>query len=212
MLARRAVWFFLFACSVVASACGSETPPPISPVYDKNTGTLRLLELDTNDNGRIDARSHMNGTRVLHIEIDSDEDGKNDRWEYYDPEGRLDRVGLSRLNDGREDAWLTLADDGETARMDIATRQDGKVTRTEYYENDSIVRAEEDSDADGRPDRWETYESGRITVIAFDTLHNGSPDRRLVYGSDGAARLEIVNASGQFVRGDVPAERAAATR
>jgi len=74
------------------------------------------------------------------------------------------------------------------------------VTRTEHYENDVLVRAEDDSDGDGKPDKWETYRDGRLTSVAFDTLHRGSPDRRLIYGADGSARVELDAAgTGRFV-------------
>ena len=47
----------------------------------------------------------MDGARVVRIEIDKDEDGKIDRWEYYGPDQKLEKVGFSRANDGKEDAW-----------------------------------------------------------------------------------------------------------
>jgi hypothetical protein len=192
---------FVFACGVVASACG-QPKSSIVPVYDKQTGALRLLEYDANGNGRVDTWSRVEAGRIVKVDIDSDEDGKKDRWEYYDPEGRLERIGSSTLNDGEEDAWMTPGDNGSTVRVDVSTRRDGKVTRTEYYEQNAILRAEEDTDGDDRPDKWETYESGRLAILAFDTAHRGAPDRRLMYAADGSAHLEVVDANGRFVAAD----------
>ena len=45
----------------------------------------------------------------LRIEIDTNEDGKIDRWEYYGPDQKLERVGFSRSNDGKHDAWAFQA-------------------------------------------------------------------------------------------------------
>src|SRR5215813_1555128 len=68
--------------------------------YDAATGRLRRLTFDANRNGRNDAVSVMDGTRVDHIELDTDENGAVDRWEYYDADRRLVKVGISRQNDG----------------------------------------------------------------------------------------------------------------
>jgi hypothetical protein len=172
----------------------------MAPVYDKLTGKLQLLKYDSNGNGAVDTWSHMDGAQILRIEIDKDEDGKLDQWEYYAANQKLEKTGISRSNDGIEDAWLFAGPDGTIVRIDISTLRDGKVNRTEHYEKDILVRAEEDSDNDGQPDKWETYEAGRLTVVAFDTLRRGAPDRRLIYSADGSAILEVDTAgNGQFV-------------
>jgi hypothetical protein len=182
----------LLGCALLFSlGCRAQKAADIEPIYSKLTGKLELLKYDSNGNGKIDTWSYMDGTRVLRIEIDKDEDGKMERWEYYDLNQKLQKTGTSRQNDGKEDAWLYPGSDGAVARMDVSTKRDGKVTRTEYYENNVLVRAEEDSDEDGKLDKWETYEGGRLTSVAFDTVHRGTPDRRLIYGSDGSATLEV---------------------
>jgi predicted nucleotidyltransferase len=129
--------------------------------------------MDANVNGKIDTWSYMDGARIVRIEVDQDEDGTIDRWEHYDSNQQLSRVGVSRLNDG-------------------------KVTRTEHYDQGVLVRADEDTDGDGTLDKWETYDAGRLATVAFDTSRGGRPDRRLVYGGDGSARLEIADDRGQF--------------
>jgi len=40
------------------------------------------------------------------------------------------------------------------------------VSRSEHYEKNSLVSAEEDSDGDGRADKWEAYDAGRLTSVA----------------------------------------------
>jgi len=185
--------------------CRPQEPSNIEPVYDKLTGKLQLLKYDSNKNGKVDTWSYMDATRVLRIEIDADEDGRLDRWEYYGADQKLDKIGMSRANDGKEDAWSYPGPDGAIVRIDVSTRRDGKVTRTEYYDKDTLTRAEEDSDEDGKIDKWEWYEAGRLAVIGLDTLHRGTPDRRIVYGADGSARLEVdAKGSGQFVAVNAP--------
>ena len=46
----------------------------------------------------------MDGTRIIRIELDLDENGKVERWDFYKAGGELEKVGLSRLNDGVMDA------------------------------------------------------------------------------------------------------------
>jgi len=188
------------------AACSSEDPEAkkrIAPVYDEKTGRLKLLKYDANGNGVVDTWSYMDGARVVRIEIDKDEDGKIERWEYYDANQKIEKVGISRQNDGKEDAWQYFAPDGSVAKLEISTRRDGKVTRVEHYEKGQLVSAEEATDADGKADgkidKWETYDGERLASVAFDTLHRGTPDRRLVYGADGTVRAEVdLNGTGQF--------------
>ena len=160
----------------------------IEAVYDKKTGKLQLLKYDSNNDGKPDTFGYMDGSRVLRIEIDQDEDGKIDRWEYYDANQKVEKVGFSRAHDGKEDAWSFTGPDGTINRIDYSTRRDGKVTRTEHFEKGALVSAEEDSDEDGKMDKWETYGDAHLTSVAFDTLHRGTPDRRLIYGPKPAWR------------------------
>jgi len=193
----------------VAGACqstDSQATRLIQPVYDKSTGKLQLLKYDSNKNGVVDTWSYMEGARVVRIEIDKDEDGKIERWEYYGPDQKIEKVGFSRSNDGKEDAWSYSGPDGKVDRIDVSTRRDGKVTRTEHYKNDVLASAEEDSDEDGQIDKWETYDGDHLASVAFDTMKRGRPDRRLIYGPGGGGRLEVDRAGdGNFVAVNEPA-------
>jgi hypothetical protein len=159
-----------------------------------------LLKYDSNGNGKVDTLSSMDGTRVVRIEIDKDEDGKTDRWEYYGADQSIERIAFSRENDGKQDAWSYPGPDGSIVRTEISTRRDGKVTRVEHNKGNVLVSAEEDTDGDGKMDKWETFEGDHLIAVAFDTMRRGSPDRRLVYGPNGSARLEVdATGNGQFM-------------
>jgi hypothetical protein len=132
----------------------------------------------------------MDGVQPLRSRIDRDEDGTVDRWEYYDDEGRLAKVGFSRHDDGKPDAWAFAGADGKVHRIEISSTGDEHgIDRWEYYDPSrgdaagfgALVRAEEDTNADARPDKWETYEAGAIQTVAFDEDGDGIPDRRLSY-------------------------------
>ena len=75
----------------------------------------------------------MDGTRIVRVELDTNEDGVVDRWEYYNQAGTLEKVGTSQENDGRVDTWAYPAADGSTARVERSLRRDGKASRTERY-------------------------------------------------------------------------------
>ena len=146
------------AVCVLAAAlggCREGHDRAIQPTYDK-TGTLRLLTFDSNRNGKPDTWSHMDGPKIVRIEIDADENGTIDRWEYYDSNQKLEKVGTAR-------------------------NRDGKLTRTEFYEGGVLARAEEDVDGNGLVDRWETYANGVMSSVAFDTEGKGQPTRRIQY-------------------------------
>src|SRR5438874_11395511 len=110
------VYGCLLALALGIGACESreaaEARQRIQPVYDADTGKLTLLKYDSNGNGKPDTFSYMDGARVVRIEIDQDEDGKIDRWEYYGPDRQIEKVGFSRANDGKVDSWSYTGADG----------------------------------------------------------------------------------------------------
>jgi hypothetical protein len=176
------------------------------PAYDKKTGKLTRLTYDRNHNGVIDTWTDMDGARPVMSRIDLNEDGKIDRWEYYDSGGKLLKVGFSRKDDGKPDAWAFAGPDGKISRVEISSSGDEKkINRWEHYDasqagpkgepTGALVSAEEDTDGDGLPDKWETYANGVITSVAFDEQHTGHPTRRLTY-TDGALVLIESNPDG----------------
>jgi len=170
--------------------------------YDKETGRLERLTYDADKNGVIDTWTYMDGTKTLRSEIDRNEDGKVERWEYYGDDGKVEKVALSRGDTGTADMWLYPGADGTVARAELSSREDGVVDRREWYENDIVVRAEEDANGDGKVDKWETYAGGAVASVAFDEDGDGRPDRRLTYGPNGAL-LSIESepdASGAFTK------------
>jgi antitoxin component YwqK of YwqJK toxin-antitoxin module len=182
---RRLFGVGLMAMALTA-ACAQPAPDPAklttNPTYDKTTGKLTQLTYDRNGNGVIDTWTDMDGARPLRSRIDLDEDGKIDRWEYYDDQGKLLKVGMSRSNNGKADAWVFSGPDGKVARVEISsTADEQKIDRWEYYDASGLVRVEEDTNGDGRVDKWETYENGVIRTAEFDEDGDGKRDRRLTY-------------------------------
>jgi hypothetical protein len=200
---RRDVTVVLCALVAVCAACSTSGRPDkagITPTYDKTSGRLTELAYDSNHNGIIDTWTEMDGARPLRSRIDRNEDGRVDRWEYYDDHAKLVKVGLSRRDDGRPDAWAFVGPDGKPRRIEISsTKDEKKIDRWEHYEKDTLVSAEEDTNHDGRVDKWESYEAGALKTAAFDENGDGKPDRRLVYADGVLVAIETdPDASGVF--------------
>jgi hypothetical protein len=165
---RAAVALLVASMACSSSGPGAAESAGVKATYSRTTGKLELITYDTNKDGKVDAWSHMDGTRLVSMDIDRDFDGKPDRWEYYAADGALEKVGMSRAGDGRVNAWAFQGRDGGLERMEV------------------------DTDYDGRVDTWETYRDGALASVELDTTRDGKPDRRLTYGPAGvtAERLK----------------------
>ena len=195
---------------LTAAACSNAPPDPsvgaMKPTYDKTTGKLTLLTSDRNRNGVVDTWTDMDGARPLQSRIDQDEDGKVDRWEYYDGQGKLVKVGFSRSNDGKPDSWSFPDPDGTIARVEISSKGDEKtIDRWEFYSGNQLARVEQDVNGDGRADMWETYEAAVLKTAAYDEDGDGKPDRRLTYNDGQLALIESEpDPSGRYTKRTVP--------
>jgi antitoxin component YwqK of YwqJK toxin-antitoxin module len=199
----------VLACAALAAAVAACSSPERDrakkttiPTYDAKTGRLTELTYDRNKNGTIDTWTDMDGRKPLRSRIDLDEDGKIDRWEYYDDKGGLLKVGFSRRQDGTVDAWAFSGPDGTVARVEISsTGDERKIDRREFYAGGSLIRVEEDSNGDGRVDKWETYENGALATASIDENGDGVADRRLSYRSGTLVLIESApDASGRFTK------------
>lgn len=190
----------VIAFVAVAAACSKAAEPRAE--YDPQTGQLRTLAFDATGGGRNNAMGYLDGSKMRRIELDLDTDGAIDRWDFYGADGKLEKVGLSQHDDGRMDAEAFYTAEGALRLMRISTRRDGTFDRTEHYENNVLVRSEEDTNQDGKIDKWDTYrpeadvppgvQPYAITSTAVDETGRGTPTRRLVYGPGGRVeRVEL---------------------
>ena len=196
------------ALVVVTCACSNPERDRLKqttvPTYDNATGKLKELTYDHNKNGRIDTWTQMDGARPVLTRMDRDEDGTVDRWEYYDQAGKLVKVGFSRANSGKPDAWAySSAGPEQIDRIEIAsTGDENRIDRWERYASGNVlIEADEDTDRDGRPDKWETFSNGVLTTVAFDEDGDGRPDRRLTYREGAVTVIESApDASGKYTK------------
>jgi hypothetical protein len=159
--------------------------------YNAQTGRLTELTFDSNKNGTIDTWTEMDGSRPVRSRLDRDEDGRIDRWEYYDAAGQIQKVGFSRKGDGKPDAWAYSNEAGRIIRIDVSTSGDeNKIDRWEIYDAvgpqgadgaGALVEVAQDTNGDGKRDKWERYQNGRLVTAEFDQDGDERPDRRLTY-------------------------------
>jgi hypothetical protein len=171
---------------LVAVACQSPPDPaaePISadvevvPKYNERDGRLEELAFGADPAAVPEGRAFMDGARIERAEIDTDLDGRPDRFEYYAPAGTGAPAGAQNV----------------LVRVEQAGGPNGAVTRWEYYERGVIARVEEDANKDGRVDKWERYVNGVLASVDLDLSHSGRPERRLVYAPDGSVeRIEVI--------------------
>jgi len=171
-----------FALAGCAGSPADDAPAlKTDAVYDKGTGLLKELHADLDGDGRNDATAFMEGTRLQRIEVDRDNDGHVDRWEYYDP-------GTSTVPTGRGsqfDRWAVLS------RAEESGLAGGPIVRREFYAAGAVQRVEEDTTRDGKADKWEFYIDGSLEHVDLDLLGKGYANRRLVYGPSGdVVRIE----------------------
>jgi len=164
---------------ILISACN--TPPDVRRTnfeirgkegvakYDPKTGRLTKLDFDQNKNGRMDAFSYWDATRVIRIEMDNDEDGKIDRWEYYDANNKIERVGSSSRDDEVQDMWAYPDATGFLARVESDTDRDGSIDKREFFVP--------------RPDDPKLRV---LSMVEFGIDQTGTVSRRLYYRPDGS--------------------------
>ncbi len=173
--------------------------------YDERSGRLKELTSDANRNGRIDTWTEMDGSRPIRSRMDRNEDGRIDRWEYYGSDGTLIKVGFSRQDNGRPDAWAEPDASGRISRILVSSSGDeARIDRWETYASsppDTLSEVEEDTNADGRPDKWEKYDTGQLRMATFDENADGRPDRQLTYQAGVLVLIESApDTRGRFTR------------
>lgn len=158
-------------------------------IWDDQGRLLRRL-IDEDGDGRADRIEFFQAQRLHRAETDSNRDGAVDRWEEFDEDGELSRVGLARRTPGRVDLWIVADGRGGLRRRELDEDGDGSFERFETYEGTALVRVAMDADRDGRVERWQEWRDRTLLAESFDVDGDGLPDRRLRYGAGGVVSVE----------------------
>lgn len=133
---------------------------------------------DANNDGRPEIISVMkNGREVCRIS-DINNDGKIDRYAYFDDQGRPRRLEVDYGFDGRMDEIVTLSE-GVIVTKFWDMSLDGKLDTWQFYESGRLVKQDRDANGDGRVDEWWTYPDPthlECAVVAYDRDADGRPD------------------------------------
>jgi hypothetical protein len=186
-------------------ACAPTAPGPAVRAYLFEKGTfqaiygpdgrvLRLMQ-DSDGDQRADTVVVYERDGSRRAEIDTNHDGEVDRWEVYNPQNRLARVGQSRRTHGQADLWEVLDSHGSVRARELDENGDGQIDRIERFDASGLVAVELDTGNDGRMDRWQRWEGTRLVSEDLDIDGDGQPDRRLVYDASGTPRLLKLNAA-----------------
>lgn len=191
---------------LLLAGCSRDTGAKAELDYNAD-GRLERVFFDANKNGRNESTSLMDGTRIVRVELDWDENGKVERWDFYNDDRSLQKVGLASKNDGVMDSQAFYSPEGVLERIEVSTARDGRFNRVEFYDvSGMLVRSEEDSNGDRRPDKWDTFAPVArpapglpvftIKSSAFDEAGAGKPTRRMVFGDGGTLDYVEVDPDG----------------
>jgi len=146
-------------------------------------GGVVVVEIDVNEDGNADIfnyyRPRENAERLLvKKEADMNGDGKVDIITEFSDLGELVTESMDRNFDGRMD-WRDHYQDGQRVMSETDDDFDGNMDVFSYFREKKITRKERDTDGDGRIDLWERYnEEGEVIKTGADTNGDGKMDFR----------------------------------
>jgi hypothetical protein len=177
----------LLVAGLPLAACQAPGAPAAPKLLEKGhyqalygpDGALERLAFDADGDRRADTVTfYSRGARPLRAEIDLDRDGTLDRWEIYDDEGRLAKVGSSRRGRPAPDLWSFADRSGGIVRQEYDDDGDGRFERAENLSGEAVVAEELDSDGDGRLDRRLVFGSdGQVAWVESDLDGDGLFER-----------------------------------
>jgi hypothetical protein len=144
---------------------------------------LVLVEIDLNNDGVIDVfnyfRERSQADRLLvRKELDLNHDARIDIWSFFTDTGELSREEMDGDFDGKVD-WVDHYQSNTRALTEVDTDYDGQFDMFKYYENGNISRKERDTTGNGNVDFWELFdEKGNVVKTGRDTTGDGVMDTR----------------------------------
>lgn len=180
---RRASCAFLLPLVAACDAAVPSLRPARFTLVEKGAyqalygpaGSLERLVHDGDGDRRADLVTfYAPSGRPLRAEADLDHDGRIDRWEYYEEDGGLRRVGESRLGRDAPDVYSYRDAAGAVSRREYDDDGDTRVDRIEHFLEGRLVAEDLDADADGRCERRLVKDaSGRTLRVETDQDGDG---------------------------------------
>lgn len=161
--------------------------------FDLETHNLTRRVLDQNRDGisdRIITYEGLGGARIE--ELDTDFDGRVDRWDTFGPEGQRLRSATARIGD-RPDRIASYSRSGELSRVETDSDLDGNFEHVQIFERGVLAEVRLDSDHNGRTDRVQDYRPGYLAAEDFDTDEDGAPELRMTFSKERTLlRVEVL--------------------
>lgn len=160
--------------------------PPYTYMYALD-GTLRQMNVDSNSDRKADVFAYYSGrSSPDRLEIDENHDGKIDRWEEYNAEGRMTRFSTSAKGVMPERFVVLDPTTGVTQQVETDADHDGRRERLEVFVGGRLTKAEIDTNGDGKRDRIQDWTPGYLASEEIDRDADGRPDVRILHHKSGA--------------------------
>jgi hypothetical protein len=153
--------------------------------YDLHTHALVRRVVDRNQDGvsdRIITYEGLGGARLE--EMDTDFDGRVDRWDTFGATGQRLRSASARTG-SRPDRVASYDRAGLLDRVETDADLDGIFEVVQIHEAGRLAETRIDTDGNGRVDRIQDFRAGYLAFEDFDTNEDGRSDLRLTFAKDG---------------------------
>ena len=132
----------------------------------------RIIEKDTDEDGKIDQIAHLNaeGDLIL-LELDSNADGKMDAFQYYEDKKAV-RLEKDTDGDGQIDRKDYLKND-KRCRHEKLNALGKIVGAIDFDDRERPVTWKRDSTGDGKLDSTYRYREGKLHTLTRDTTGDG---------------------------------------
>ena len=146
-------------------------------------GRLRLLEVDTNGDGRMDTFQYYRDGVVVRVERDTDYDGHIDERDILKNGKVIEQEKFSP--DGKRVSLLILDQQGNPIKWERDTTGDGHFDTTYKYEHGKLSLIKYDSTGDGNTDIWQYLKEGVPYKQERDQDGDGKVDQVIIYDKEG---------------------------
>lgn len=154
--------------------------------FDLDTHAVVRRVIDRNQDGVSDRIITYQGLGAARIEeMDTDFDGRVDRWDTFGATGQRLRSATAR-GGARADRVATYDHRGLLERVETDADLDGVFEIIQIHESGRLAETRVDTDRNGRTDRIQDFRAGYLAFEDFDTNEDGRSDLRLNFARDGS--------------------------
>ncbi|MFP4040305.1 MAG: hypothetical protein ACLFS7_07155 [Desulfosudaceae bacterium] len=152
-------------------------------VYFDPRGKIELVEIDSNNDGVMDRYQYYQQETLARVERDTDHDGNLDCQDYF-KKGK--RVRQKRLNpDGNVDQVIEFNDSEQPQMMKKDTTGSGTFDTFYDFTDGKLASVRRDSNENGVINVRTTYADDKPVKRTVDEDENGRPEQIIFYNAEG---------------------------